>query len=181
MKEKRILNIINNDLQKSMKEIKEDFFKEKINFSKNSKSIDLESKKEEEQLIKNPLSLKIIKNIIKQEKEIKNELYRLSNNENIIKNQSVFALIKPFKDLEKINLNLEMIKINEKKEKLKNRLIELNQQILNIINSENLFQKEIEINKRNFIDNLEKNENDNKKIFKLKEEKKKKKKKMEKI
>ena len=57
----------------------------------------------------------------------------------MIKNQSVFALIKPFKDLEKINLNLEMIKINEKKEKLKNRLIELNQQILNIINSENLF------------------------------------------
>ena len=45
----------------------------------------------------------------------------------MIKNQSVFALIKPFKDLEKINLNLEMIKINEKKEKLKNRLIELNQ------------------------------------------------------
>ena len=179
MKEKRILNIINNDLQKSMKEIKEDFFKEKINFSKNSKSIDLESKKEEEKLIKNPLSLKIIKNIIKQEKEIKNELYRLSNNENIIKNQSVFALIKPFKDLEKINLNLEMIKINEKKEKLKNRLIELNQQILNIINSENLFQKEIEINKRNFIDNLEKNENDNKKIFKLKEESKIRKKKME--
>ena len=179
MKEKRILNIINNDLQKSMKEIKEDFFKEKINFSKNSKSIDLESKKEEEQLIKNPLSLKIIKNIIKQEKEIKNELYKLSNNENMIKNQSVFALIKPFKDLEKINLNLEMIKINEKKEKLKNRLIELNQQILNIINSENLFQKEIEINKRNFIDNLEKNENDNKKIFKIKEESKKRKKKME--
>ena len=97
----------------------------------------------------------------------------------MIKNQSVFALIKPFKDLEKINLNLEMIKINEKKEKLKNRLIELNQQILNIINSENLFQKEIEINKRNFIDNLEKNENDNKKIFKLKEESKIRKKKME--
>ena len=175
MKEKRILNIINNDLQKSMKEIKEDVFKEKINFSKNSKSIDLESKKEEEKLIKNPLSLKIIKNIIKQEKEIKN----VSNNENIIKNQFIFDLIKPFKELEKINLNLEMIKINEKKEKLKNRLIELNQQILNIINSENLFQKEIEINKRNFIDNLEKNENDNKKIFKLKEESKIRKKKME--
>ncbi len=40
----------------------------------------------------------------------------------------------------------------KKKEKIKNRLIELNQQILNIIYSENFFQKEIEINKRNFIE-----------------------------
>ena len=39
----------------------------------------------------------------------------------------------------------------KKKEKLKNRLIKLNQQFINIIYSENLFQKEIEINKRNFI------------------------------
>ncbi len=55
----------------------------------------------------------------------------------------------------------------KKKEKIKNRLI--NQQILNIIYSENLFQKEIEINKRNL-----NNENDNKKIFKWKIKNKKK-------
>ena len=137
------------------------FLKKKLIFLKIQKVL-IQNVKRKEKLIKNSLSLKKIKNIIKQEKEIKN----VSNNENIIKNQFIFDLIKPFKELEKINLNLEMIKINEKKEKLKNRLIELNQQILNIINSENLFQKEIEINKRNFIDNLEKNENDNKKIYK---------------
>ena len=188
MKQKCLLNTINLSLQDSFNNIREKILNQKLKVLSTSRSLDniLENNNdvEEEKLLKNPLNLKILNNLIKQEKEIKNELYKLINNEYVIKNESMFNLTNPNNNIDKINLNLKLNKINETKENLKNRLIELEKQISNIIfvesKNEGLLQKEIKINVRNFLDNYEFNQEIfNKKIIKLQEESKLRREKME--
>ena len=188
MKQKCLLNTINLSLQDSFNNIREKILNQKLKVLSTSRSLDniLENNNdvEEEKLLKNPLNLKILNNLIKQEKEIKNELYKLINNEYVIKNESMFNLTNPNNNIDKINLNLKLNKINETKENLKNRLIELEKQISNIIfvesKNEGLLQKEIKINMRNFLDNYEFNQEIfNKKIIKLQEESKLRREKME--
>ena len=188
MKQKCLLNTINLSLQDSFNNIREKILNQKLKVLSTSRSLDniLENNNdiEEEKLLKNPLNLKILNNLIKQEKEIKNELYKLINNEYVIKNESMFNLTNPNNNIDKINLNLKLNKINETKENLKNRLIELEKQISNIIfvesKNEGLLQKEIKINMRNFLDNYEFNQEIfNQKIIKLQEESKLRREKME--
>ncbi len=188
MKQKCLLNTINLSLQDSFNNIREKILNQKLKVLSTSRSFDniLENNNdvEEEKLLKNPLNLKILNNLIQQEKEIKNELYKLINNEYVIKNESMFNLTNPNNNIDKINLNLKLNKINETKENLKNRLIELEKQISNIIfiesKNEGLLQKEIKINMRNFLDNYEFNQEIfNKKIIKLQEESKLRREKME--
>ena len=188
MKQKCLLNTINLSLQDSFNNIREKILNQKLKVLSTSRSFDniLENNNdvEEEKLLKNPLNLKILNNLIKQEKEIKNELYKLINNEYVIKNESMFNLTNPNNNIDKINLNLKLNKINETKENLKNRLIELEKQISNIIfvesKNEGLLQKEIKINVRNFLDNYEFNQEIfNQKIIKLQEESKLRREKME--
>ena len=180
MNQKNILNKVNLNLQYSIHDIKDDVLKKKLKINP-SKSVDNiienNNKKEDEKIIKNPLSLKIIYNLIKQEKEIKNELSKLINNENAIKNESLFNFINTNNHLEIINYNLRLNKINEAKENLSNRLIEIEKQINNEIFLENknegLIQKETQINLKNFLENFETNQTFfNKKIFQLQEESK---------
>ena len=187
MEQKNVLDKVNLNLQYSFNDIRDDVLKQKlkINSSKSVNNIkENNNKKDDEKIIKNPLSLKIIHNLIKQENEIKNELYKLINNENVIRNESLFNFINTNNRLDIINYNLRLNKITGAKENLYNRLIEIEKQITNQIfldnKNEGLIQKETQINLKNFLENLEMNQTFfNKKIFHLQEESKIRREKME--
>ncbi len=187
MEQEDVLDKVNLNLQYSFNDIKDDILKQKLKIN-SSKSVDNikenNNKKVDEKIIKYPLSLKIINNLIKQKNEIKNELNKLINNENVIRNESLFNFINPNNHLDIINYNLRLNKINDAKQNLYNRLIEIEKQITNEIFLDNknkgLIQKETQINLKNFLENIEMNQTIyNKKILHLQEESKIRREKME--
>lgn len=159
-----VFNAVSSNLFSSLRSIKKDVFSDNVKILQTSKSMNNISVPEEEpkKNVKiDKTRMKMIKELKKDEAYLKNNLFALTNNENLLKNASFLSLSgKTTNSIDSVILKNKLKDIAKTKERIAERISEINTRI-NILlykesKDEGISKASAKDNVQKFIDNFQK-------------------------
>lgn len=152
-----VFNAVSSNLFSSLRSIKKDVFSDNVKILQTSKSMNNISVPEEEtkkNVKVDKTRMKMIKKLKKDEEYLKNNLFALTNNENLLKNESFLSLSgKTTNTIDSTILKNKLRDISKAKERIAERISEINTRINILLYKES---KDEGINKASAKENVQK-------------------------